>query len=81
LEDIVFRKKEMTPAVEKYLSPKELAEELCQKHGLCLTVEYVQAIRRHSLKSGDKLFILGRARLSDLFVWIERHPTFTRRAA
>lgn len=69
------------PAVEKYLSPKELADKLCTDYGLCLSVEYIQAIRRKSTKDGDKVFVLGMARTSELYRWIVDHPTFSRRAA
>jgi hypothetical protein len=85
---MIFRKQRcecneahMKPAAEKYLSPKELADALCADHGLCLSVEYIQAIRRHSLKAGDKLFVLGMARTSELYRWLVEHPTFSRRAA
>lgn len=71
----------MKPAVEKYLSPKELADALCQQYGLCLSVEYVQVIRRHTLAINEPLFLLGRARVSELAKWITAHPTFSRRSA
>lgn len=64
---------------EKYLPPKELAAELCEKFGLCLTADYLRRVRRKSAQDRDGLFIGGCARPSEVLEWLKVHPNFKRR--
>jgi hypothetical protein len=69
--------------LEKFLPPKELADALCRDHGLCVSADYIRAIRRESCQRGERLFVAGQARPGDVFRWLESNPdfrAFTRRA-
>ncbi|MES2562531.1 MAG: hypothetical protein V4637_07360 [Pseudomonadota bacterium] len=68
----------MTP-VERYYPPKQLAAELCERHGLCIQVNYICAIRRVSVRDKDGTFIAGCARPSEVVAWLRAHPDFRRR--
>lgn len=65
-----------TAAPEKFLPPKELSEALCRDYGLCVSAEYIRAIRRDSQSAGDRLFIAGQARAGEVLRWLETHPEF-----
>jgi hypothetical protein len=62
------------------MPPKELSAELCSRHGLCLTADYIRAIRTESVRLNDGTFLRGLARVSDLRAWIAKHPEFRRAA-
>ena len=68
----------MTSA-EKYLPPKELADAICRDFGLCVSIGYIRAIRRETTQAGDRIFIAGMARPSEVFRWLEAHPEFRKR--
>lgn len=61
---------------EKYLPPKELAETICARYGLCLSPDYFRAIRRETELRGERLFVAGMARPADVFSWLEHNPSF-----
>lgn len=61
---------------EKYLCPKDISLALLNQYGLDRSAGFVRAIRRVSIKSGDKLFVSGEARASAVFGWLESHPEF-----
>lgn len=61
---------------EKLLPPKEIADALCQEYGLCVSADYIRAIRRNTRAAGDRLFVAGQARPGDVFRWLEAHPDF-----
>lgn len=65
-----------TAAPEKFLPPKELSEALCREYGLCVSADYVRAIRRDARAAGERLFVAGQARPGDVFRWLETHPDF-----
>lgn len=65
---------------EKYYPPKELAHHLCIGHGLAISTEYVYAIKRESQRVGDGLFVMGRAKPTEVIAWLRRHPGFTKRS-
>lgn len=63
-----------TAAPEKFLPPKELSEALCRDYGLCVSADYVRAIRRDA--RADRLFVAGMARPAEVLRWLESHPEF-----
>lgn len=68
----------MTTA-ERYLPPKELSDAMCQQFGLCVTADYLRAVRRETDRQGLRLFVAGMGRPSEVFRWLQDHPRFSRR--
>lgn len=64
---------------ERYLPPKELAVVLLEQYGLPLSADYIRAIRRETVRRGDRVFVLGMARATELVAWARDNPEFRRR--
>lgn len=65
----------MTSA-EKYLPPKELADAICRDFGLCVSPDYLRAVRRETERRGERLFVAGMGRPREVFAWLQEHPSF-----
>lgn len=71
----------MNMNVERYLTPKGIADALDRDYGLYLTPDYVRAIRQECIRRGDESFIGGFGRASDVFRFLQKNPEFSRRMA
>lgn len=61
---------------EKYLPPGEISLGLLSRYGFERSPSFIRAIRTESLKRGEKLFVMGDARVSEVFIWISNNPQF-----
>lgn len=68
-------------ASEKYLNPKEISDELCKEHHVCLSEDYIRAIRQECERRNDGVFVARLARISDILKFLAANPRFTRRRA
>ncbi len=62
---------------ERYLTPKELSYSIEERYGLSVSRPSILLVR--SMSKNDGLFVLGCARASDVFTWIQSHPEFSLR--
>ncbi len=62
---------------ERYLTPKELSYAIEERYGLSVSRPSILLVR--SMSKNDGLFVLGCARASDVFTWIQSHPEFALR--
>jgi hypothetical protein len=68
----------MKPAVEEYLNIKRLPAELRSAHGLSLSEDNLRAIQQEAARLNDGLFLAGCARVSEIIIWLRKHPEFSR---
>lgn len=52
---------------------------LLEQYGLTVSPDYIRAIRRETIRRGDRVFVLGMARASELMEWARVNPDFRRR--
>jgi hypothetical protein len=71
----------MNVNVERYLTPKGIADALDRDYGLQLSPDYIRAIRQESIRRGEETFIGGFGRASDVFRFLQKNPGFSRRMA
>lgn len=64
---------------ERYLPPKELSAALLTVYGLRLSPDYIRAIRRETVRRGERVFVLGMGKPSEVFEWARSNPQFRRR--
>ena len=60
--------------VEKYLTPKELVDELEIRFGLTVKLRKVIEVRMHCVQENNGIFINGLGRASEVFEWMKKHP-------
>jgi hypothetical protein len=61
---------------ERYESAKQISHVLCQSYGLCLSERYIRAIRTESTARGERLFVAGMAKPSEVLEWLKSNPSF-----
>ena len=69
---------QQTQTCERYLTQKELVGALESEFGLSLSVRYIYAIKAATDHTPQPLFIVGKARASEVFAWIKANPQFRR---